>query len=345
MLRISHPFFLSWNQSVTNCSALLSLDKDKTTLPITCVNVYLLMHASVHMHVNASDWFWSLQSWQCLASPGGTSPQACNSLHFSSSSLSPFFHLCPLSLQTPSPFQITPFTPYYFYPPPPCGFIDMLHWYLLLAKMICCLMGGGFWLRSISDRHARLFALSEFTAVQAYTAETRVELSSIDRKKKCEMERSQGTLQIFNIVAYWHSPQSIHSPITYCQLLCVFSVYRYCTHQGSEEIKRFCWMCNRKWIHMWSLWPYIFVAAWKRYRWWNTTNPYYRPHGYLIQINYFLNKMFLYTNLDITLNIENILPIKKIFLQPAPRGVLLYPIEPTQYCCANSRFGSLICTV
>lgn len=203
-------------------AALLSLDKDKTTLPITCVNVYLLMQASVHMHVNASDWFWSLQSWQCLASPGDTSAQGRNSLHF----LLPLSLLSSISVITkPSPFQITPFTPYYFYPPPPCGFIDMLHWYLLLAKMICCLVGGGFWWRSISDRHARLFALSEFTAVQAYIAETRVELSSIDRKKKVRNGKVSGNIADFQYSCIL-ALSTIYS-LTYHLLstaMCIFSI-------------------------------------------------------------------------------------------------------------------------
>lgn len=119
------------------------------------------------------------------------------------------------------------------------------------------------------------------------------------------MERSQGTLQIFNVVAYWHSLQSIHSPITYCQPPCVFSVYRYCTRKGVRKSKGS--------VPYVVLLPLYICGSLKTISLvkFNLNQHLRSPHGYLIQINYFLNQMFLYTNLHITLNIDNIFPILK----------------------------------
>lgn len=90
----------------------------KTLLGTCCVNVYLFVHASEHVCVNAAVFFFVLScQWliltcriltECLVIPGDTRPQGRSSLHFLLLSLRPP-NRCPLSFHTSSPFHSNPF--------------------------------------------------------------------------------------------------------------------------------------------------------------------------------------------------------------------------------------------
>lgn len=200
------------------------------------------MRASFSLCSVASDWFWRVESWQSVRLS-----QEARDHRAATTAFAFFFFLSvsilPISVLSHStrhpPFNLTPFTPCYFYPP-----LWQVYWYVTLIfiagqnEPLSCRWWVGILMWVNKRQSCLLFALREFTAAVSYTAEIQLCQTLIHRMEKnnmCEMERSQGTLQIFNIVAYWHSLQSIHSPITYCPPLCVFSAYRYCTRKGVRK--------------------------------------------------------------------------------------------------------------
>lgn len=146
------------------------------TKDIACNMLCECIFARVCKCAHARECEWLILKFRILTVFGyprrheSTGPQQPS---LSSSSLSPFFHLCPLSFHTSSPFQSNPFYSLLFLPTSLMGLlicnIDIYCWPKWAA--VLQVVGGRFWWRSISDRHARLFALSEFTAVVAYTAE------------------------------------------------------------------------------------------------------------------------------------------------------------------------------
>lgn len=126
----------------------------------------------------------------------------------------------------------------------PCDFHLFLWWFYWYVTLIfiagqngCCILVRI--LMWVNKRQACLvICFHSYCSLYCWDIPC-VKVSCIGKLKKkntmCEMERSQGTLQIFNIVEYWHSLQSIHSPITYCPPPCVFSVYRYCIRKGMRK--------------------------------------------------------------------------------------------------------------
>lgn len=234
---ITHTALTCWG-------CLVEAGQGQKTLPVTCcVNVHLFACASVHMRVNVCAFLFVLgREWlilkcriltECSAIPGGTRPQGRNRraafTFFISLSLPPLPSLIP---HIHPPFQSNPLL---FLPTSLMGLlicnIDIYCWLKWAAALR--VVGGDSWCGSIRDRHAWWFALREFTAAVDLVC---VKLLSIGRKINGKVWGNIADFQYcLNRRAYWHSLQSIHSPITYCLQLYVFTVYSYCTLEGVRK--------------------------------------------------------------------------------------------------------------